>query len=389
MAATHYGQVTQATLGEEEAQLFLHLRRSIEDAALPLPQIDAAAQNVARGLCPLTDTKKGPAPARVVEFLMRRHGMTEPPPHMITGTFTGPVGAALLKALAGQLGKVNATRVGIGLCADPLRADRRRILMAFFGGTVRIEKVPRVMRLNARVPLTATVTADASDLRWVIADPLRNVTRQPAGAGGGKQKVAASLRCLLKGVYRVQLMGHGKLGPQVLAGFPVYCAIAAPSQVALTQRGSVAATSIPELETEAMRLLQTLRREAGRAELVPDFLLAKMAKGHSGDMLQRDYVGHRSPTGSGPADRAKRVGLSYQVLRENVARAYSLHDAFEQLKESPSHLQNMLADDITHVGVGISLKKKGEVVLLYLTQNFSRPAKPHQRAPEEPQPWQK
>jgi uncharacterized protein YkwD len=382
VAALHYGQRLPAKLTDEETEVFLSLRRFSEAAGKKPPEIDRAAQRVAAALCLLTDPKKGPAPAKVVEYLMRRRGMIGPPPHMLSGTFSGPVGAGLKAALARHQARAAASsRLGIGICEDPLEAGRRRILLAYYPSAVRIAKIPRLMRLQQRTVLNAKVAAGVAHVRWVIADPRQNIISQANVEEG------VAFGCLVSGVYRIQLMGKGKLGETVLAGFPVYCGTKAPDELELAKPRPVG-TSVVELEAEALRLLQRLRLRSGRKKLVADTQLKKMARLHSADMLRSDYVGHRSPTGTGPADRAKIIGVPYRVLRENVARAYSLYDAFERLTKSPSHLQNMLAEDITHVGLGISIKKNGEVILLYLTQNFSLPAKPTP-AVDEPEPWQK
>ncbi|MBW2735659.1 MAG: CAP domain-containing protein, partial [Deltaproteobacteria bacterium] len=101
-----------------------------------------------------------------------------------------------------------------------------------------------------------------------------------------------------------------------------------------------------------------------------------VARAHCEDMRGGGFVGHRSPGSGSPGDRIKRAGIVALVVRENVARAYSVEEALDQLAASPAHLENLTSSDVTHLGVGVVVDRRGTLPALLITQNFTRPAQP-------------
>jgi hypothetical protein len=100
-----------------------------------------------------------------------------------------------------------------------------------------------------------------------------------------------------------------------------------------------------------------------------------VAKAHSEDMAANGFVGHVSPTtGDAPA-RFERAGIVGAVVRENVARGYGPKGIHESLMNSPGHRANLLAADITHVGIGVVFGDPESSAAdaprpVFLTQNF-------------------
>ncbi|MEM6991830.1 MAG: CAP domain-containing protein, partial [Myxococcota bacterium] len=84
------------------------------------------------------------------------------------------------------------------------------------------------------------------------------------------------------------------------------------------------------------------------------------------------------------SDRFERGGLVGTVIRENVARGYGPKGIHESLMRSPGHRVNILAPDVTHVGVGAVLGEAETDVVgaprpVFATQNFYK--KPGAGAP--------
>ncbi|MFQ5572674.1 MAG: CAP domain-containing protein, partial [Nitrosopumilaceae archaeon] len=110
--------------------------------------------------------------------------------------------------------------------------------------------------------------------------------------------------------------------------------------------------------------------------------IAEIAKKHSQDMSERNYLSHISPEGNDVADRyeqanfvCKRELSNGDILKggENLAEV-SFPDELtgvgsrivQSWMESPSHRANLLFDAYGKEGIGIVIS--GDV--MYITQNF-------------------
>ncbi len=81
----------------------------------------------------------------------------------------------------------------------------------------------------------------------------------------------------------------------------------------------------------------------------------KLATSRSTDMRNRNYFDHYTPEKVSPAQQAKRMGLSYLKLGENIA--YGHRDAIfahERFMNSSGHRVNVLKD-YTKIGVGVAV----------------------------------
>lgn len=123
----------------------------------------------------------------------------------------------------------------------------------------------------------------------------------------------------------------------------------------------------------------------GTARLVWQEELAAVARQHSVDMLQRQYVAHLTPEGVTVAQRLRRYGISYLACGENIGIVYGraahsergvhdIHNAFmSQPRKLTNHRGNLLNPIWTHVGIGFAYNPDGALVV---TQNFiSAPAR--------------
>jgi len=143
------------------------------------------------------------------------------------------------------------------------------------------------------------------------------------------------------------------------------------------------------LEDEMFRLVNSARSEhlpawVGTANLKLHNGLAAVARGHSSDMLRRQYVAHVSPEGISAAQRIGLHSISFVACGENIGVFYGegaqttraiheIHDAFmNQPRSMTNHRGNLLNPIWTHIGIGIAHNPDGSLVA---TQNFiSAPA---------------
>ena len=168
------------------------------------------------------------------------------------------------------------------------------------------------------------------------------------------------------------------------------CVAAQPRPEAGTDRPHY---DLPDLEARVLGELNRVRRARGRAPLRPDTALAALARAHSADMRDRDFLAHRNPDGHDGGDRARRAGYGFRTFGENLFRgrlydtvnhirsgdrtttAYLWHTPDELAElvvamwmESPGHRDNMLSPAFDFGGVGIAVGSESEV---FITLNLS------------------
>jgi uncharacterized protein YkwD len=129
----------------------------------------------------------------------------------------------------------------------------------------------------------------------------------------------------------------------------------------------------------------SLPRWLGTSTLAWNDELASVARGHSADMLRRQYIAHVSPEGVTAARRIDLKNIRYIACGENIGVFYGdaagtphaigdIHNAFmNQPRSLTNHRGNLLNPIWTHVGIGIAHNPDGALVA---TQNFvSSPGK--------------
>jgi uncharacterized protein YkwD len=132
--------------------------------------------------------------------------------------------------------------------------------------------------------------------------------------------------------------------------------------------------SYPEctLEQELLTLTNQQRILQGLPALVRDDALIQIARDHSQGMARQGFISHDKPSGD-LQTRMNRAGYLYEVVRENVARARTVSLAQSLLIDSPPHKSNILAADVTRVGIGIVRYKPPFDRQLYITEIFAGP----------------
>ncbi|MXR42339.1 hypothetical protein GRX01_13450 [Halobaculum sp. WSA2] len=124
--------------------------------------------------------------------------------------------------------------------------------------------------------------------------------------------------------------------------------------------------------------LNSHRRNNDLSRLVSDPRLARIARHHSYDMANREYINHTSPDGVTFGDRLLNANYDCLSSRENIAGRYwkaentqteeELAEAFLRgFIHSPEHNTAMVNPDMTTVGIGIYVAKDGRA---YVTMNL-------------------
>ncbi|WP_017930137.1 CAP domain-containing protein [Robiginitomaculum antarcticum] len=82
---------------------------------------------------------------------------------------------------------------------------------------------------------------------------------------------------------------------------------------------------------------------------------------HSDDQSEMDDASHSSSDGSQLDTRVEAQGYDFRMAAENVACGQLSWDAvFQGWKDSPGHNQNLLAENVTDIGIAMTYKKDTE-----------------------------
>ncbi len=130
-------------------------------------------------------------------------------------------------------------------------------------------------------------------------------------------------------------------------------------------------------EHELLMLTNQYRLDQGLEALTPDDALIQIAREHSQSMARQGFISHDQPSGN-LKTRMNRAGYLYEVVRENVASAHTVSWAQKALIASPRHSENILANDITRVGIGIVRFPPPLDGQIYITEIFASPRDPYE-----------
>jgi uncharacterized protein YkwD len=162
---------------------------------------------------------------------------------------------------------------------------------------------------------------------------------------------------------------------------------------------NVSATEAYAIEQKIHELINKERKKNGLNPLASDDALTAIARAHSQDMLDNDYLEHTNLEGEGPADRAGSVGYyCYKdsekgrvlgSIGENIGLAYAYDNVYyvngiessrnwysadavaeavvEGWMNSPDHRENILTVNFDREGIGVAISIDGRIML---TQDF-------------------
>jgi uncharacterized protein YkwD len=331
---------------------------------VPDSRLDAAMADLARGL----RGEEQPSSA-AVEFLLAHYGVVEPYPvfHVIR------VARAQESSIPDEIGRRftvpppdRLVSVGVGIHRA---TSITTVVLAVQRKYLDLEPVPRQMTADATLTLRGRLLDRFTAPRLYITDPAGEAHEFAVQTGPDGFDV--QIRCDRgTGAYQLEIFGDDSNGPRVLANFPVYCDTPPPTEF----HGAVGYVAEPvapaDAEAMLLALINNARREASLPAIEADPELADVARAHSADMQQRDFVAHISPTTGGPMDRAVAAGLKPARLLENIGTGGSAEEVHAGLMRSPGHRKAILDPQVTRVGVGVVVAPMGGVIRLFATELF-------------------
>jgi uncharacterized protein YkwD len=348
-------------------------------AALPqrtVPETSLALVRAARRLArAAADGEPHPLSSSALRTALGEAGVHDPAPAAV---LLSSRPASLPDALAAAAGFRGATHLGVGvelrdgLAWAVLLASERRAEIDPFPG--------RVAPGDAATLAGRLVRLDAPRV-WV-ASPSGEAREIPVEISGGR--FTAWIPFPEPGTWRVEVGGTGPRGATVAALLEVVSGSSSPPR-----RGSPTTEPSPEPQAEAAAAavraaVDALRAAQGLGPLRRDPALDEQARKHSAAMLAAGTVAHRLEGGPDVAARVAASGVAYRSARENVARGDGVMDAHRAMVESPAHLANLLAPEVTLLGLGTARGKlPGGQPVVYLTEILVEPrdARPAGAAP--------
>lgn len=131
------------------------------------------------------------------------------------------------------------------------------------------------------------------------------------------------------------------------------------------------ASSLKSFEDEVARLVNVERANRGLPALSVNWELARVARYKSQDMIDKKYFAHDSPTYGSPFQMIESFGIKFSAAAENIACGQKTPaEVMRAWMDSPGHRSNILAANVTQIGVGAAKAANGT---LYWTQMFIRP----------------
>ena len=338
-------------------------------------------------------------PPTLLDALMAWHGVSDPQPAVVVVELQGsdhgcdrtakPDCADALDALVDEvlrtLGKGH-WRVGVGVSAVEGGAKTRMMVGVVERG-VELQPIPVAINAGGTIEVAGKLLGKRHKPRIERVDPRGRWARVPAVVGSDNS-IEARVACDGgRGPYQIEVLADGDLGPEVVANFRVFCGVERPSEIRFVYERLGPKVTSADVVRGNFDLLNAERESRGLPALAWDDHAAAVAKAHSQDMADNGFVGHVSPTTGDAAARFERARIQGTVVRENVARGYGPKGIHESLMNSPGHRANLIAEDVTHVGIGVVFGEPESTAAdaprpVFLTQNFY--AKPGADVPDKP-----
>jgi uncharacterized protein YkwD len=276
----------------------------------------------------------------------------------------------LVTRVVGGGGQSNST-VGVGVA---IHEGEVRVVVATVRRSLLLQPLDIKMSLEGRSVIRGQHGGAQTNLRLERIDARERWSSTPIEVLDGSFVVTTACDAGA-GIYQVEILGEGVYGPEVLANFSLFCEQDPPTQITYERDTIYQGDDLKQVTDLVYALLNRDRRQHGVQELAWDEAVATVAEGHSEDMRDSRYVGHISSVTGDAGQRLREAGINGRLLRENVARGYGAVGIHYYLMHSPAHRKNILAPDVTHVGIGVAVSApqgsdNDGPLSLYLTQNF-------------------
>jgi uncharacterized protein YkwD len=329
-------------------------------------------------------------PPALVDGLMAWAGLVDPPPRLIVVELPedvygcdrrqGPTCDAAVSSLVEQVRVTmpKAPDIAFGVGVARVRDGSTRMIVAVLERAIALDPLPSRADAGAKVRVQGHLLGGRRKPSVEVVAPDGTWTSLPSS-----MSVDGSFRATVTcgadaGAYQIEVLAEGQHGPEVTANFPLFCGVDPPSSMTVELERLEPGVTASQIAHANFVYLNEERRRRGLPEVQWDEAAASIAIDHSSDMARNGFVGHRSPTTGDVRARFERARVPGAVIRENVARGYGPKGIHASLLASPGHRVNLLASDVTHVGIGVVIGEpetnvEGAPRPIFCTQNFYKP----------------
>jgi uncharacterized protein YkwD len=312
-----------------------------------------------------------PPPHAIVEFFAHHLGLVEPTPHLLIRGQPDP--GALESGVADSVSQFLAREpYNVYGAAVEERQGLMLVVVTLARRGLELRPVPRRLPEGQGIAVEGRVDSAYSNPRVVVAPPEGDVIRRSSQHDA---EFDVTIPTKAPGQYGVEVLAKGPHGDTVLANFPVYVGVQVPRSVALESGDDASgARDASQVQQRLLQLLNRTRAENGVPPVRSHSGLRKVARAHSQDMVENDFVGHSSPNTGSASDRVRGAGFSSGLVLENIGRGYSAKEIHRGLLRSPGHRANIVNPDVTHVGIGVVAEQEGSRTAFVVTEVLVRMA---------------
>ncbi|MBU0578318.1 septal ring lytic transglycosylase RlpA family protein [Patescibacteria group bacterium] len=137
-----------------------------------------------------------------------------------------------------------------------------------------------------------------------------------------------------------------------------------PVELASSEPASLG-SNLNSLRNQMLTLVNADRQDHGLGSLTLDSSLSQLAQYRSDDMVNNDYFSHWDESGMSANDIRKNYAIG-QVVAENIAKDTTLELAEYGLMRSALHRANILSDEWTRAGFGITQASDGSYIFVQI-----------------------
>jgi uncharacterized protein YkwD len=337
------------------------VRAEAERAGRGIPRPDGrlfrACTDLAE-LVPDPGREQAPFDSTAIEFALQRNGIIESEVRLLfgAGDMTSPERfvAELRPKLVGLLRDGPITRFGVGV-AQHQPDGVAAVVFALQGSAISTTPIPRAVPVRGEIAIDAVIDARFREPEVIVTRGDGSTRRVDVEdrPGGFFVRLGCDGR---DGRRQIEIAASDDTGVTVLANFPVWCGVDPPRSTAF--QSADADPPVERSEQAEQVLFDSVNRDRAAAH-VPPLLwsagAAAVARNHSEEMRTTRVVSHISPMTGSVVDRVRAAHITTNVVLENVARGFGLHEAHHALMNSPGHRANLLSVEVTHVGIGVVL----------------------------------
>jgi uncharacterized protein YkwD len=306
-------------------------------------------------------------PGAAIDLWAHHLGLWEPPPAIALIKHHDP--AVITDRIASDIAE--ATRGHRFTHYGAYTAEREGAVIAALVLTFRwadLAPVPRELRKGTPITVRGELATELESPQVALVPPDGDVQRTQPQRG---RTFTFELPTMEEGEYRVELLASSRLGPTVVANFPVYVGVRPRTELTATTDEASTSGSAAAVQSMLFELINADRERIGRKPLKLMDELDAIAIAHSADMRDSGFVGHTSKNTGTAAERVQRAGVRVGLVLENVGRGYSAEGVHRGLMDSPGHRQNILSAGVSHVGIGVVEVAEGEGRAYLVTEVFT------------------